>query len=294
MAGPMDAHWGLASGYRAWCIGATAAVALVLPAQCPRAQSASDANRTVNVNYVYAANLGFGGYSLAGLTADVFALPLGYTFHVGPENDWKLRLTLPIQLGLYQFCATDTDGTRIKINQQSLAVLPGVELQVPITQRVVLKPFADIGFGHTFGATTGADALIYTVGVRSVTQWQAGEYTLSLGNAALYAGDEASGFSESYFAIETGFEVRRPLGFTVRGIEPDLGVYVADYYYPKPLRFSRFLRDPLRISNQGEVGFTIGSARPLDMVLLGNARIGAGYVFGGGLKVWHVAFGFPF
>jgi hypothetical protein len=132
------------------------------------------------------------------------------------------------------------------------------------------------------------------VGIRSVARWQAGEYTLPLGNAALYAGDEASGFRESYFAIQTGFEVRRPLGFAVRGIEPDLGIYVAEYYYPKPLRFSRFLRDPLKISNQGEVGFTIGSARPLDMALLRDARIGAGYVFGGGLSVWRVAFGFPF
>ncbi len=46
----------------------------------PHAQSPSAAN----LNYVYAANLGFGGYSLAGLTANVFTLPLGYTFPVSP------------------------------------------------------------------------------------------------------------------------------------------------------------------------------------------------------------------
>jgi hypothetical protein len=291
----MSARRGPATGYRVAPTGAAAAVGLLMSVQPLHAQPPpAGSNRTVNVNYVYAANLGFGSYSLAGLSADVFTLPLGYTVPRGPEGGWRLRLTLPVQLGLYSFRATDVDGTPIKINQQSLAVLPGVELQVPLARNIVLKPFAQAGVGHAFGATSGANAFIYTVGIRSVVQWQVGQYTLSLGNAILYAGDRASNFSESYFAIEGGFELRRPLGFTFHGVEPDIGVYVADYYYPKPLLFSRFLRDPLKVSDQGEVGFSIGSARPLRMALLESARIGIGYVFGGGLSVWHVNFGFPF
>ncbi len=282
--------------YRRISIGAAAVLTLALATRGVRAQSPppSEANRTVNVNYVYAAQLGFGGYSLAGLTADVFALPLGYTVPLGAGTGWSLRLTLPVQLGLYSFRATDTDGTPIKISQQSLAAVPGVELQMPVARNVVLKPFADVGFAHAFGATSGADALIYAVGARSVAQWHAGAYTLSLGNALLYAGDEASNFRESYVSLQAGFEIRRSLGFVIHGIEPDLGAFVSEYYYPKPLRFSRFLRDPLKISEQTEIGVTVGSAKPFDTVLLGNARIGVGYVFGGGLQVWHVAFGFPF
>ncbi len=296
MATPINLSQKAAPGYRASSTGAAAVLAFTLATQSVWAQSPSPsaANRTVNVNYVYAAELGFGGYSLAGLTADVFALPLGYTFPLGTGTGWSLRLTLPVQLGLYSFRATDTDGTPIKIDQQSLAAVPGAELRVPIARNVVLKPFAQVGFGHAFGTTTGANFVTYTAGARSVVQWQAGAYTLSLGNAALYAGDQASNFRESYVSLQAGFEVRRPLGFTVRGIEPDLGVFVSEYYYPKPLRFSRFLRDPLEVSEQTEIGVTIGSTKPFDTVLLGNARIGAGYVFGDGLQVWHVAFGFPF
>lgn len=294
----MSARRRPASGHHAVCLGATTAVlAFAAAAPCAHAQSPapSPANRTVNLNYVYAANLGFGGYSLAGLDANVFTLPLGYAFPVGPGDGWILRLTLPIQLGLYNFRATDVDGTRIKIDQQSLAVLPGIELRAPVGRNVMLKPFANVGVGHAFGVSDGgADTLIYTVGIRSVAQWQAGRYTLSLGNGVLYAGDTGGGFTESYSAIQAGFEVRRPLGFSVRGVNPDLGLYAADYYYPKPLRFSRFLRDPLKVSNQTEVGFSVGSAEPLDMPLLKNARVGVGYVFGGGLSVWRVDFGFPF
>jgi hypothetical protein len=283
------------TGYPRAFAGAAAAILLIMSVRHSHAQPPpGSSNTTVNVNYVYAANLGFGSYSLAGLSADVFTLPLGYTFPLGAESGWKLRFILPVQLGLYRFRAMGIDGTPIRINQQSLAVLPGFELQVPLARNVVLKPFAQAGVGHAFGATSGANAFIYTVGIRSVVQWQVGQYTLSLGNAILYAGDRSSNFSESYSALEGGLEVRRPLGFTLRGIEPDIGVYVADYYYPKPLRFSRFLRDPLKVSDQGEVGFSIGSARPLRVALLGSARMGIGYVFGGGLSVWHVNFGFPF
>jgi hypothetical protein len=257
------------------------------------AQSPS-ANRTINLNYVYAANLGFGGYSLGGLTADLYALPFGYTLPVGSSDGLKLRFKLPVQLGIYRFRAVDTNGARIRIDQQSLAIVPGVELQIPIAQRTVLKPFADLGVGHGFGVASGADILIYTAGVRSVTQWQAGEYKLSLGAGALYAGDTASDFNESYSSLQAGFEVRRPLGFSIQGVAPDLGIYAANYYYPKPLRFSRFLNDPLKVSNQNEVGFSIGVVKPFDMLLFGNARIGVGYVFGGGLNVWHASFGFPF
>ena len=180
-----------------------------------------------------------------------------------------------------------------------LAVVPGVELQVPVSvaERVVLKPFVSFGSAHTFGVTDGgADAWIYSGGVRSVAQWRMADYTLSVGNAIVAAGDSTMGpgFSESYVALETGVELRRPLGFTVGKVAPDLGVYAAGYYYPNALDFTRFLQPPLHVHAQGEVGLTVGSARPLEVLWLTNPRIGAGYVFGGGLQVWHIVFDFPF
>ena len=129
-----------------------------------------------------------------------------------------------------------------------------------------------------------------------MTQWQAGDYTLSLGDAVVYAGDDTigPGFAEHYVSLQLGGEVRRPLGFQVAGVAPDLGIYVADYYYPTPLEFSRFLKPLLRVANQGEIGFSVGSATPFQMLWLSNPRIGVGFVFGGGLDVWHINFGFQF
>lgn len=262
----------------------------------PAVGAPADQYRTVNVNYVYASTLGFGGYSLAGLTASVYSLPLAHSF-VLDGGGTVLRVTLPIQLGLYTFRAVDTNGAHIAISQQSLALVPGLELQVPVAGRVLLKPFVSIGPAHAFGVTDGgANALIYSGGVRSVAQWRIADSTLSVGNAVIAAGDTTigPGFSESYVALETGVELRRPLGFTVGKVTPDLGVYAAGYYYPNALDFSRFLQPPLHVRAQGEVGLTVGSARPLEMLSLANPRIGAGYVFGGGVQVWHIVFDFPF
>ena len=129
--------------------------------------------------------------------------------------------------------------------------------------------------------------------MRSIAQWQAGDYTLSLGNGIIYAGDNpigpgAGGLSEHYTSLQLAGELRRPLGFKIGGFAPDLGIYAAEYYYPSPLKFDRLFQSPLQVHNQNEFGFSIGSAEPFKLLALSNPRIGAGVIFGGGLTVYHV------
>ncbi|MBS0379468.1 MAG: hypothetical protein JSS29_13345 [Proteobacteria bacterium] len=251
----------------------------------------------MNLNYVYAAELGFGGYSLDGLNANAYTVPLSYSFRDVPREGLTLNLLAPLQLGIYSLTVTDTDGERISINEQSVALVPGAELEIPVGDHTVLKPFAQFGVGHAFGVDSGsANAYIYMTGARAVSQWQVGATTLSLGNALIYAGDAAmgSGFSEHYVSVQLGGEARHPLGFRMKALTPDIGVYSIYYHYPSPLVFSRFLMPELKISNQGEIGVSIGSATPFRLLGLENPRIGVGIIFGGGLNVWHVSFAFPF
>jgi len=271
---------------------------LLLGSMASRAQiPPASLNRTVNLNYVYAAELGFGGYSLNGLTARAFEVPLNYTLHDVLRDGWTLRILAPLQLGLYSLHVTDTNGERISINQQSVAVVPGAELEIPVGSRTILKPFGQLGVGHTFGVDSGSpNFYVFLAGARSVSQWHLGTTTISLGNAIIYAGDSpiGSGFSEHYVSLQLGVELRHPLGFTVGTLTPDLGVYTIYYYYPVPLVFSRFLEPELKIAHQGEIGFSIGSATQFQLLGLSNPRIGAGFIFGGGLTVLHINFGFQF
>lgn len=262
-----------------------------------QAPPTTDQNRTVNLNYVYAAELGFGGYSLNGLTARVYELPLSYTFHGVLEDDWAIKVLAPVQLGLYSLDVTDTDGERISFHQQSLAFVPGAELQIPVSGNTVLKPFGQFGVGHAFGTDVGsANAYIYMAGVRTLTQWHVDATTVSLGNAAIYAGDSAIGsaYSEHYITLQSGVELRHALGFRTGTLEPDVGLYSIYYYYPLALVFSRFLEPELKITQQVEIGFSIGSETEFRLMGMANPRVGVGYIFGGGLNVLHVNFGFQF
>ena len=275
--------------------GIVVAACAVLAGGSVRAQPALQFT-TVDVNYVYAASLGFGGYAIGGLTANVYTLPLSTSWQNVPFDGWTLKFLLPVQLGLYEFKAA-FQGHDISLSQQSVTAVPGAELQIPVSSRFVVKPFVQGGAGHSFGTGGGnPDAWVYLTGVRSVAQWDAGGYTFSLGNGVIFAGDASvgPGFGEHYLTLQIAGEVRRPLGLRIGGFAPDLGVYAAEYYYPTALRFSRFLQPPLLIRNQNEVGFSVGSAEPMKILWLANPRIGAGIAFGGGLTVYRINFGFPF
>lgn len=276
---------------------------LIVAGGAARAQSSSTPpqNTDVNLNYVYAATLGFGGYSIGGLNASVYTLPLSTSFDNVFQKGWTLRLLLPIQLGLYHFKDT-YEGQTINLNQQSIAAIPGAELDIPVTSNFVVKPFAQGGVLHLFGAgdDVNANAWVYLTGARSVAQWRAGAYTFSLGNGVILAGDTSigpatgAGGKENYVALEVGGEIRRALGFTIGNWTPDLGIFAADFYYPEPMTFTRFLQSDLKVHNQNEVGFSIGSAEPMKLLWMSDPRIGFGYIFGDGLSVWTLNFGFPF
>src|SRR5690242_15464878 len=148
---------------------------------------ANTQNRTVTVNYVYASQIGIGGYDLSGLSVKVFTLPLTHTFDVGSE-DWRLKVTLPVELGVYDFHATDTDGTPISISQHTLSVVPGLELQIPLRPQWALKPFVDFGVGKLL-ESPGTPAYIFSTGVRSAYAITRGIYTFTIGNALVFAGD---------------------------------------------------------------------------------------------------------
>jgi hypothetical protein len=140
--------------------GLVAAALLLTVSQSDRAiGQPNNQNTTVTVNYVYAAQIGIGSYEVGGLSVRVLELPLSYTFVVDEELEWKLRVKAPVDLGIYSFSGT-FNGSNVSADQQSLGVVPGLELQVPVTDRWTLKPFVDSGFAVNL--QTSEAAYIYT------------------------------------------------------------------------------------------------------------------------------------
>ena len=146
---------------------------------------------------------------------------------------------LPVQGGIYRFRATDTDGQRISINQQSLSIVPrATQSSMPETPRL------DRDFPNIMFPCKSAEKCAVRLVSRST------------------APPRMSDFTSRTTTIPCP--------------------------WPTPLEFSRFLKPLLQISNQAEIGFSVGSATPFQVLWLSNPRIGVGFVFGGALGVWHI------
>ncbi len=285
---------------------------------------AQDLNENITVNYVYASQLGIGTYDIGGLSVNVFTLPLGITqplngtmgLELGDTaaKDWAIGFNLPVSLGVFDFSGFLPEPGQIEITQYTLAFVPGVELSIPVNENWRLRPFADLGAGFVIASesTPGADVedrpfLVYSGGVSSLYEVPFGPYVFALGNGVTAAGNNTWGennLEEFYFAIETGLQVRRSLGFTLgdlgvwspdyADVEPQIGAYFIHYYFPEPLTFSRLQEEALQVDNQFEFGVTLRAADDWELFFLKNPKIGASYLTGDGLTVIRANFGFPF
>jgi hypothetical protein len=298
---------------------ALAAVALALSAAPVRAQVLPKQPINISVNYVYAAELGFGGYRVGGLTVDVYSVPIEFTLR-DVLLDWRLKIGLPIQYGTYDFKKTveGDDGlpVRVTASQRTLGFNPKLKLEIPVTEPWTLSLIGAWGVASTFDTDVhgqGSDGVryedrsaeedfwfyTYEVGVSSLLQQREGLWTLSLGNAFVYAG--TAGFSrnenvEAYGAIETGVDARHPLGFRVMDYAPDVSGFFIWYWFTPSLEFSRVERNALEVDNVYEVGMTFGAdpETPFQLPVLGNPRLGVSYRFGDNIDAVRLNFGFPF
>ena len=265
-----------------------------------KAQQSGD----VRVNFAYAFQLGFGSYDIGGLDVDVVKLPLSYTFGLTKDERIKLKFNSPFYYGRFRFKGVVDENTTITAEQHVLSYIPGLELQYEILDNWYLKPFGNVGIAWSIADKVRPAGIniddstiyVYTVGLRSLYEifWE--RFKFSIGNAILWAGNTTfidGTPDESFGVLENGVEALHPLGFKIKGYEPDMSVFFIYYRYLPDAEFSRFLRNPLKVENQYEIAGTIGSATPLKLLIFNNPRIGVGYRFGD-LDVFTVNFGFPF
>lgn len=301
--------------------GVATLLAICLLVASPRpaaAQVDPDEGLDVSVNYVYAAQLGFGGYRVGGLSVNVFSLPLQYVLH-DVLFDWRLRIHFPIQYGDYDFKGTfvfDDEAFGLRASQHTLSAEPKLKLEIPVLDWWTVSMIGAWGFGGTFDTRVYVrdqggpwqrfreledDVWYYTyqVGVSSLMQTQVDRWTLGLGNAFIYAGTAdftSDPDAEAYGALETGVEARHPLGFKVWDYEPDASLFFIWYYFTPSLEFTRVQQASLRVDNVCEVGISIGAdpSTPFQLPVLGNPRIGISYRVGNDLDAIRLNFGFPF
>ena len=296
--------WWLARGE--WLgLGLVLLGAVAGPAQDAAAQ-ANIRQVDAQVNLPYAVQFGFGSYDVGGLSVNVFRVPVKHTFKL--EDAWRLVLTGYLGYGHFSF-ETSVFGPKITASEDFAFVLPQAELQIPLRRWWTVKPYVAAGLGRTFNASAAIEGppggefhveegfvFLYAAGISNLFEFQVHDFFLSVGTRLAGAGDAGQSTSTNYGTLQNGLEVRHPLGFPVKDLEPDVGVSFIYYHFFPSAKFSLPGGSPLEVSNQFEFGMDVGSLKPITLWIfeIEKPRIGVSYRFGDGLTGVRVQFGFPF
>ncbi|MCP4201261.1 MAG: hypothetical protein GY769_04930 [bacterium] len=157
-----------------------------------------------------------------------------------------------------------------------------------------LRPYIEIGLGSE---TSGdLEAFLYKTGVKSLWLVPRRSHEIRIGAALEYEGfgllDGA--VRDSYGVAECGIELRWLERFQVHGKAGDPGAYLIVRRFLPEVELLPFRGEPFTVTDQLEVGLTVGTRPRLSVWGRELPRLGLAYLWGDGLSSYRLNFGFPF
>lgn len=258
--------------------------------------SAYDDSPVESINVAYANILGTGIYQVGDRNAYVLHIPLEFDLYEPEDADWSLNLLLPATVGVLDadwgdLIGGDLDGS----NLQTLGLTPGIEVNIPLADHWILKPF--IEGGYVFDMKEDYDAWFYMGGVSSLLSYQLGDYTIGLGAKVIVAEQRPvyRGEVTGVGVINLGVDVRRLLDMQLGNQRLELGAFAIVSRYFDDLDLLSIEDDRFHIENTYEIGLTLGTVQPYRFLGMDWERVGIGYMWGDdGLESITFNMGFPF
>lgn len=214
------------------------------------------------VHWAMGAFFGTGWYKVnENRSVFVFRIPPRQTIRTSSIDESGKRtlgveIQYPLSIGLHQlddipdFVDFDNFGT--------ISFTPGVQVEIPITQKWYLRPYAHIGYGVE--TTTSDSAWIYYGGIKSRYRLGSGRVDWSLLNGLYFAGYQPE-FDDrgKYGSFMTGIEVNQPLKrFELGGDALFLNWHFTYNYMFDRLNFHVDEDRVESISDQWEIGLALG------------------------------------
>jgi hypothetical protein len=253
-------------------------IGLFLAAVCnANAQTGTVQDDEPLFNWYYAAIFGTGVYSAGDRTVAVLQAPLSFSLRERSEDQWGLRLKLPVSLGFYDFDFGDFVDQGLPDRVSTISVLPGLELDKYITPRWLFKPYLATGGGWEIGGEESA--WIYDMGVRSRFRLGDDRGTLfSLVNWLSLAGYKPSGGSRQTLSLlAIGFDVEAPTGKELFGRPITVSILPIYYYYFRKLNFGEFADPDNNVREEGEIAISLLAEKPFRIVGINVDRIGIAF-----------------
>jgi len=259
------------------------------------AQTTSETQSEQNLlNWYYGAVFGTGVYTAGDRTVSILQIPFSQQLKPPSADEWGLRVVVPVSFGFYDFKFDQLLEGETPKSVGTVSIFPGLEAQIPVTSNWRLKPYANVGWGWDLSG--GGGALIYAGGIKSLFALPVSRSVeVSLGNQLTLAGYSPEGASNQPLGVfvagvnvETVTDMRladRPLLF---------GTHLIYYYYFNRLRFPTADDPQNKISEQGQIAFSLSVKKAIDFSLFDLDRIALGYTFGGGVRGISLFFSLPY
>ena len=219
----------------------------------------------------------------------LYRLPIALTLRKPDEGRVGVRLTLPVSLTSVR--VENISDVKPFVRKLGMAaIVPGIELMVPVTDRFRLRPFAEAGIGKGGGHLE----VLYGAGIRARIDQPAQRLQFTFGGSAMYrkrgtSGGEYGPHSMFEGAIDTQF----PLGFSIGSRRANGGIYVLARGFGG-LELPRANQPPAALRSQFELGASFSTSPELKLWKLRLPWLAVGYQFGKVLSTVRVYFRFPF
>lgn len=269
------------------------ALGLALIALPAHGQETVDLEPGDEINYPWTLGAGDGGLgtgSVGDQTSRVLTVPVSiWLRRLTDGRKLGLRLRLTGVVGFQDFERLEEfDLESVRLG----GVFPGIEFLLPLSDRSMLRPFADIGIGLT---NTAIDELwLTTFGLRTefVFPWKRWELGLEPRLQAGVSWADTDLLDDQYAWLSARMDARYPLNFEIGGQTPDVGIYLEPGWFPNELVFSQATGVDRSVVWQYEFGATLGFRFLAPKIwFIRVPRLGIGYRFGDGLTGWRIRIG---
>lgn len=223
-------------------------------------------------------------------TVQLYRLPLAWRLRPMDEQHWGIRVTFPVSLQSLRLSGVSDLGPFTK-KLGIAGIVPGLELEVPLTDGVRMRPFAEAGFGK---ASEGRTEVLYGLGARLMMERQVRVAHFTYGGSGMYRNSYTSGDGyDGHGTFEAGIDTQFPLGFSVGRKEARAGGYFIARRFAG-LELARENQEPITLGHQYEVGASFATTPVFSVWKFKLPWIAVGYHFGRTLSGVRIYTRFPF
>ncbi len=241
--------------------------------------------------FIKAADSGGSQTVVGAQTLELYRLPLGYTLRTMDDQRWGVSLTCPVSISGLRVERKTNAGNFVH-SLAVVGVVPGVEFEIPVPDRIRLRPFAEAGLGK--GTSGGPARVLYGFGMSARADRDVGPVHLILGgNAMRRKLDTDTGDYETHSTFEAAVDAEAPLDFQIAGRDAHGGVYAVVRGF-QGLSLTRPGFAPVDLDGQFEAGLSLSTAPELRIWKITLPWVAVGYIFGPVLTGVRIYTSFPF